>query len=601
MGTKAYVGIDCSDLQLRTAYVVDSKSFSLPLPPEAMGPLIFFDPHANISDVGVGFPSVLSKIGSHLSFQAGQHTETPESLVKQDFSSVRQALLRVMAKDVGMTVLAVSANLRQTGRKTILDCAKAAGFNEVMLVDKCTAAALAHHRNREKTTALVFDVGYGDCEYSLLRLAKERCRVVASGMVPGVSGEMFDALVMEATILALRKQRMFLGLKQFSSSQWLEFRRIASNVRKALAEKPEVVVTFGSDSIGLDRPVKIRLRAKQFAAKVEPLVVRAIEGVRGMLEQNELEPANVDAFLVLGGTANVFPVFDLLATAFAGKPKRTDPNLVAMGAAWQASQAADQGVVVELPQFVEPTSFDEEGMDPTGRPLQASNQAIDKNGDSEAETQVAEVLELEPLSIQHRSSESTLSGELSGEVSLENARRLLEEGRLKEAGIILDAIAQGVDALRVRLQQNEAATVPRMMIHKAQALLNTGRFLEAVQLTHEAYTRAPGDPDVFMSMMRLHAEASLKLDRPEEYETAIRILKCAHGHDQTDRLIHKALAERHYAHAVAMRNLNNLSKALSITNLALSFDPKHPAANRLLDELTSGTPRQSSEQELENN
>jgi hypothetical protein len=172
------------------------------------------------------------------------------------------------------------------------------------------------------------------------------------------------------------------------------------------------------------------------------------------------------------------------------------------------------------------------------------------------------------------------------DMSVGLARKLAQEGKRTEAAHVINVIIQEINEFVGALQQEESLTVPRTLIQQALAMINTGRFAEAVATSHRAYDMAPADFDVFSKMMKIHVDASLGLDRPEEYDTAITILKCAHGHDQTDRLVHKALAERHYMHAVAMRNLNNVSSALSIGNIALSFDPKHDGANRLMEELT---------------
>jgi hypothetical protein len=133
----------------------------------------------------------------------------------------------------------------------------------------------------------------------------------------------------------------------------------------------------------------------------------------------------------------------------------------------------------------------------------------------------------------------------------------------------------------------ERLTGPRLRLQEAQAMISTGHFSQAEHLAHEAYRDAPDDPVVFAEMMKVHADLGLALDRPEEYPDAVRILSCAHSHDQTDRNIHRALGERHYQHAVAMHGLNDTARALTALHLALSFDPKHAGANRLLQELTT--------------
>ena len=597
MSDKVCVGIDCGDLELRLIYVVDSKLFSLPIPAEVSRPLIFFDQYVKTSSLGVGFPGILQKVGSHIPFKIENHpnhgeqrTETPESVIRQQFAWIQQGLLKVTGKPIGATVMAVPATLGQSGRKALLDCAKAAGFNEITLIDKCTAAALGYHNNSDKsTTALVFDMSYGSCEYSLLRLVKERCRVVASGSVPDASGEMLNSLIMEATVLALRKKRIFLGLKQFTSLQWLTFRRLAEDTRHTLAEQPEALTTLIPELTGLDQPINVRYDVNAFAARIGPLVTKAIDGIHGILEQNTLDIADIDALLLIGESANASPVFEVLSNAFAGKPRRTDPNIIAMGAAWQASQVTEHTVELEL-----------SGLNMLIQPEEKTQRHRDKpmliEPQTGANTEVAEVIDYDYAFTEPSTRAKNLKTDPPGEMSLEAARKLIEQGKRDEATVVLDAIAHEIEALRGKLKEDERLAIPRTLMQQAQAMINTGQFLNAVGFAHEAYAQAPDDPDVFAGMMRIHAEASLGLDRPEEYESAINILKCAHSHDQTDRLIHKALAERHYMHAMAMRNLNNLSNAFAIVDIALSFDPKHAGANQLLKELTPETAPLQSQQ-----
>src|SRR5829696_8470070 len=221
MSDKAYVGIEFGNLELRAAYITNSEPEELPLPIDISSPQILFEPYSETSSIGVGFPTVSQKLGTQMSFahmslrmnqelrasKLEQSLETPESMLTRALATINQGLFKVTGKSIGGAVIAVPATMRQNGRKALLDCARNAGFGEVSLIDRCTAAALSYHRNYtdKSTTAVVYDLGYGNCEYALLRLAGERCRVMSSGAIAEVSGEALDAVVIEAFVLALRK------------------------------------------------------------------------------------------------------------------------------------------------------------------------------------------------------------------------------------------------------------------------------------------------------------------------------------------------------------------------------------------------------------
>ncbi len=614
MKENVVVGVDCGELDLKTAYVHKAELCSLPVTALLGAPLIYFDSHSSFSSLGIGFPSTLHKVGTGLmipylipqvrasnSYEMTQSMATPDYLSKQALTIVRQHLADYTGGNIGATVLAVPTTLRQSGRKALLECAQAAGFKDVAMVDRCTAAALGYHHGRDKTTALVFDIGHGECEFSLLRLAKDRCRVVASDLVTGLSGERFDTMIMEAVVLALRKHNVFLGLKQLSFVHWFEFRQLAENVRISLRENPEATLTLIPEMTGLERPIQLRINGRGLAARVAQPLGEALSSIHGILEQNELTISDLDVFLLVGEAAIHSPVADIFGERFQSKLRSADPYLVAYGAALQAYQATELPSGVDsLPLF-------------RGIPEGAVDVPPSKHWatvTSEIQCELAEViagdeapLKFNPPSQTIPANTPRLSEPISARATVEPqdmsvglARRFAQEGDLEGAVHVINVISQEINAFVRTLQHEEALTVPRARIQQASAMINIGRFAEAVKLSHDAYRMAPTDPDVFSKMLKIHADAGLAMNRPEEYEAAISILKCAHGHDPTDRMIHKALAERHYMHAVAMRDLNNISSALSITKAALSYDPRHDGANRLIEELTKDSAARPSQE-----
>lgn len=592
MNDKVYIGIDCDDAEFKVTYLVDSKLFNLPRQRGLGSPLIYFDKYAKMTSLGVGFPSILQRLGTHIPFMVAElkvkghsdklerRIETSETVISNAFASIRKDLLSITNMPIGATVVAVPSATSQNWRKALLDCAITAGFEEVSLIDKCTAAALGHYKKRDKPlTVLVFNLDYRDGEFSLLRLTKERCRVIASEVVLGLSGEVFDGVIMESTVLALRREKIFLGLKNFTPIQWLEFRLIAENARNSLAKEQEVQITLIPQLTGLDVPIQIRYNSDSFANRISPLIGKAIDGLHGVLEANTLELTDIDAFLLTGNVAINPPVIELLRKAFDGKPARTDPYLVANGAAWQASRLAEQMVDLELPPFSEQS---------IGSIDVSSEIESDDAGavpQSRADIEFAEVvLPNKPVSDQSTQAKNKVDEDAS-DTSLSTAKRLLEQGKLEEAAAILDKITSEVEAIRSRIEQGEVVAVSYALMQQAQTMFNNGHFIEAIGLSHQAYGYAPNNLEIFEGMMKIHASAGLALDKPGEYEAAINILNCAHGHDRTDQNIHRALADRHYIQAIAMRDMDDMSQACEIANKALSFDPKHVNANKLIKEL----------------
>jgi actin-like ATPase involved in cell morphogenesis len=597
MNDKVYVGIDFGDLELRVAYIADSQQLELPLPIDVKGPHMLFDPYSDTSPIGVAFPTVQQKLGTHISFthmsvkmtrelhatRIEQSTETPESMFTRALATINQRVLKVTGKTVGGAVIAVPTVMTQNARRTLLDCAHNAGFTEVNLVDRCTAAALSYHSNdgAKSTTALVYDLGYGNCEYALLRLAGERCRVMSAGSVSDVSGQALDALVIEAIVLELRKKRIYLGLKHFTPFQWQELREVVVQARQTIGEKTEALITLVPDLTGLDVTIVLQYFREPYRATISPLLNKSVDAVHGILDQNALQLADIDTVLLVGSSAVMSPIYDMLAETFGSKATRTDPLIVANGAAWHAQQQARQQTEQPSIEVEKPTGPLVES------PAKPTTVAPVVDDDVEAVGSFVTLVETEDKAAEQPQSKQGPALVINADKRLEQARRLIEEGKLHDAERLLDTVAREVESLRSKLAKDDnKQDVPRMWIDQAVSLVESGLdFGRAVELTHRAYHEAPDDPEVFEGMLRVHAQAALQMARPEEYENSIRILSCALNHDQTDRAIRQALAERHYQHALAVRGFSEPAEVFAIVDHALAFDAKHAGLNKLHKDL----------------
>ncbi len=437
-------------------------------------------------------------------------------------------------------------------------------------MDKSTASAQGYQSWLGKAvTALVVELGYDYCEYALVRVARGQRAVVAAKGFPDVSGEMLDAIVMEGLILALRKRRMFLGLKQWSGSEWLLYRKVAEELRKTLVRYAESMILLPSKLTRLDRELKVRLSRDAFARRVAALLSCVVESIQGALEQNGLEVKDVDALLLTGGVARTVPVREIFLQALGGKPHVTDPHLSAVGAACQAARTGDGAVHWDGPPLAVDVSSE----------LSASDASAWWPPPRKPEDE--EFIEV----VDEDTAGPTNAALLVEKPSLERVRELIGEGKYRLAATVLDAVADEVEELRQQLAHGDRPS-PQQYLEQARRRLEARQCEEAVALAHKAFEAAPEDPAVFDAMMQVHADAGLRLDRPEEFSAAVAILTCAHRHDQTNRTIHRAMCERHYRHAVAMLSSKEPAEALAALQAGLAYDPKHAGASQLLQELS---------------
>jgi tetratricopeptide (TPR) repeat protein len=576
MANGLLVGIDYGELGMRVAYASKDATAVLSLDVEAREPAILFDPSRNVSSLGVGFPSLLHSVGLGTEISHGGGNATAEALIQRRLTAIIDQLKEKTSDAPGATVIAVPASLSQRKRQTLVECARQAGFTDVSLVDRSIAVSLGVRSDRDQSaTFVVFCLDYGACEYSLARLGRGRCWMVGSGFDPNVSGERLDALIMEDIILALRERQLFLGLRGFSAEQWQMFRALAESIRHALATNKIAQVTISPELVS-GANVTLQIDPARFGLLVKRHLAEALDNINALLEQNQLERSNIDAVLVAGEVATTYPVANILWEAFPSRVARTDVNVVALGALVCAVEGAGASPI-NLSDSDFRISADIRGL-AAGASLPAENDGSPNRG------RFSDVIHFVAAPQKAAPRPASESRPPASSEWIKGVRAMIAQGRYDEAEQAVEELATQLDQLRMELK----ASVPSMsqqLIQQAQAQVVAGNYADAVRLSHQAYQGASHDPAVFSRMMKIHTDAGLGLGTAEQYEDAIRILTCAYNHDQTDRSVHKALAERHYMHAAAMLKLNNFDRALEAAKTALTFDPKHVQANELAAEL----------------
>jgi len=596
MDQLAHIGIEYTDFVPRIAVLTNGTLHTIALVPDLSDQLIFldYDPQKKLSELGVAFPTVLDNI-------ARPELASAERLIRELLRIIFQSIKMQFGKQFGRAVFAVPMGLTSGRRAALVTNAEEAGFTDVELVDASIPSGMVYSKSVETpTTQLVYHLGYGNCEYALLRVVRGRVKVLDSSVAESVSGQLFDIQVMEAIVLALRAQNIFLGLKSFRVKQWLLFRKIAAKAREDLGKKPVVEVDLPPSLVSQAGSIRITLSAAGLAARSAPVINNTIDDMVALLERNDVKPEEIDAVIVLGDTATRPPVAALLARAFPGKVMIGNVGTIAAASAtysaWLERDSNGGEIRADLSYYLSPYQAPADSpSDPAasagaGTPLVSAvtiqesgtpRPAAETAASGAAPAKSAAEVRVEPSPPEGGPSASARPS-LS---AAETAKDLIEQGRYPEA----------IEVLRRLTSEPESAdsaappadlTGPQALMSQAESFLERGLYADGVGLSHRAYAEAGSDGALFARMLGVHIKAATALNQPEDYETAIRLLMCAHAHDQTNRAVHQALAGRHYDHARATHALGDDETAKEAVTQALRFDPKHQDALALFDELS---------------
>lgn len=556
------LGIEYGDLRLRVACADEGPPDELPIK-VSTDLAVLYDPEANDSRLGVGFPSIYRRIGDERMFELFDRRHTATTFIAERIGEVSDQLIQAIGARAKNVAVAVPSALGEHRRAMLTEVLGNAGLSNASFVDTCTAAAFGFHAGaRASMTILVVSVSYSDCEYSLIRVAQRHSRVLAAGFVPGVSSQALDARFLETMIRALQDKSIFLGLER-ESRRWLDLRWLAAKARKDVTVNPFEDIQLDRRIAGLDREVVVRFNRIGYLAELRPKVASIQDAVSGMLETDDISRDQIDSVLLVGDEGRSVPLAPMIAEALDRPTFVALSGLVSIGAAWhmlRQTDAIDESWTREI--------------EPQVRRLQPMVWPTDSM-DSES-TPIVEVLDIEPRANLERAP-TAMPDEPIEKPSIEDAMSLAEAGRTTEAVNVLNGLIHRAVELRDKYSRLPVSRAGRY-VEEAWAKLHLGQPDSAIRLSHKALEAAPDDPHVFSSMIEVHIKAAEAMSKPEQFPRAIKYLNCAHSHDATNKQVQMALAERYFAHAKIMVANANHSAALRLINDAMRYNPKLQSA-----------------------
>jgi len=271
----------------------------------------------------------------------GDATYTPVEISAVILRALKQRAERKLGVPVRRAVITVPAYFSDRQRQDTRDAGAIAGLEVVRILNEPTAAALAYGAGRSgSSTMLVYDLGGGTFDVSLVRIDKDVTEVLASHGNNHLGGDDFDRLVVD-TILA----RLPGPLKRAIESDRRAMSRIvraAEEARKRLSFEPHTVIREENllELDGLPQHVDLELHREELEETILPLLKQTLDSVHRALTDAGKSPADLDGILLVGGATRTPLVSELLEQATGITPRQDlHPDLcVALGAGVQAAR-----------------------------------------------------------------------------------------------------------------------------------------------------------------------------------------------------------------------------------------------------------------------
>jgi len=300
------------------------------------------------------FPVVNMNNKPHISAKTGEGDKkfAPEEISAMVLGKMKEIAEAYLGKKVSNAVVTVPAYFNDAQRQATKDAGTIAGLNVMRIINEPTAAAIAYGLDKKdgEKNILVFDLGGGTFDVSLLTIDNGVFEVVSTNGDTHLGGEDFDQRVMEHFIKLYKKKKGKDIRKDNRAVQKL--RREVEKAKRALSAAHNVRLEIESFFEGEDFSEQLT------RAKFEELNIDLFRGtmkpVDQVLKDSELKKEEIDEIVLVGGSTRIPKIQQLVKEKFNGKePSRgiNPDEAVAYGAAVQAgvlSGEEDTGDLVLL-------------------------------------------------------------------------------------------------------------------------------------------------------------------------------------------------------------------------------------------------------------
>ena len=283
--------------------------------------------------------SIKRKMGTSEKVSANGKEYSPEEVSAMILGDLKKTAEAYLGETVNKAVITVPAYFNDAQRQATKNAGKIAGLEVERIINEPTAAALAYGLDKQdkNQTVLVYDLGGGTFDVSILELGDGVFEVKSTSGNNHLGGDDFDERVMDYIVSEFKKESGVDLIKDKMAMQ--RVKDAAEKAKKDLSGMTTTEISLPFISQGEDGPIHLNMsltRAK-FEDLISDLVESTTEPVRKALKDAGLTAKDIDKVLLVGGSTRVPCVQELVKNELGKEPsKEVNPDeVVAMGAAIQ--------------------------------------------------------------------------------------------------------------------------------------------------------------------------------------------------------------------------------------------------------------------------
>ncbi|WP_342268641.1 molecular chaperone DnaK [Spiroplasma endosymbiont of Aspidapion aeneum] len=288
--------------------------------------------------------SVKRKMGTNEKLKLEGKEYTPEQISAEVLRYIKKYAEDKTGQKITKAVITVPAYFNDSQRKATKDAGRIAGLNVERIINEPTAAALAYGFDKQdkEMKVLVYDLGGGTFDVSVLELADGTYDVLSTSGDNLLGGDDFDQKIMDWIAGEIKNE-----FKIDLSNDKMALQRFKEEAEKAkinLSSQMEVEINLPFITMNEKGPVNYsgKLTRSKFESMTKSLVERTRGPVQDALKAAKLSASNINQVLLVGGSTRIPAVQKLVKELLGKEPNKSiNPDeVVAMGAAIQGGVLA---------------------------------------------------------------------------------------------------------------------------------------------------------------------------------------------------------------------------------------------------------------------
>ena len=282
--------------------------------------------------------SIKRKMGSDYTEELNGEDYTPQEVSAMILQKLKRDAEEYVGEEIEEAVITVPAYFTDSQRQATKDAGKIAGLEVKRIINEPTAASLAYGLDDDKDqTILVYDLGGGTFDVSILELGDGVFEVVATNGNNELGGDDFDERIIDYVA------------KEFKSEHGIDLRKdnmalqrlkdAAENAKKELSSVKETNINLPFITQTEDGPkhLDVDITRAKFNEITEDLVKKTMDPSQTALDDAGMDPSEIDEVILVGGSTRIPAVQDAVKDLIGRDPhKGINPDeVVAIGAAIQ--------------------------------------------------------------------------------------------------------------------------------------------------------------------------------------------------------------------------------------------------------------------------